>query len=229
MKLIIPAAGKSTRFPDMPPKWLLKHPTGQPMFIEAIKGLPLQDFEAVYLTVLNNQSDYPFLRDTLDGTGVRHVVTTIEPTKSQSETVYETIRRNNITGSIMIKDVDNCFKIDAIEGNQVCTASLYDVGKINAGNKSYVEVNKGVINNIIEKTVISSTFCVGGYSFNNAEDFVKTYKRLSRIPQADELYVSHIIFDMILDGATFTTNPVKDYTDWGTLEDWNDFLRTFKS
>lgn len=39
MNLIIPAAGKSSRFPGVRPKWMLVHPNGNLMLIEAIRGL----------------------------------------------------------------------------------------------------------------------------------------------------------------------------------------------
>ena len=42
MNIIIPIAGQSSRFPDMKPKWMLTHPQGDFMVIEAIKGLVLQ-------------------------------------------------------------------------------------------------------------------------------------------------------------------------------------------
>ena len=42
--LIIPCAGRSTRFPNSRPKWSLTHPYGDLMFIQSIKGLDLSKF-----------------------------------------------------------------------------------------------------------------------------------------------------------------------------------------
>ena len=45
--LLIPAAGKSSRFPNMRPKWMLTHPNGNMMFVESISGLDLSEFENI--------------------------------------------------------------------------------------------------------------------------------------------------------------------------------------
>ena len=45
MNLIVPIAGASSRFPDMKPKWMLTHPRGNMMVVEAVKGLEFEDLE----------------------------------------------------------------------------------------------------------------------------------------------------------------------------------------
>jgi histidinol phosphatase-like enzyme len=35
-----------------------------------------------------------------------------------------------------------------------------------------------------------------------------------------DLYVSHLIYQMMLDNHTFTTQHVQEYVDWGTLSEW---------
>ena len=51
INLIIPAAGKSTRFISKP-KWLLTAPNGNLMIQECIRGLNLQNVKHIYITVL---------------------------------------------------------------------------------------------------------------------------------------------------------------------------------
>ena len=46
--LILPAAGKSSRFPGMRPKWLLTHPNGNLMIVEAIKGINFTNIDSIY-------------------------------------------------------------------------------------------------------------------------------------------------------------------------------------
>ena len=47
--LIIPMAGKSSRFPNMRPKWMLTHPmSNRFMAIESILGLNLNFFDKIY-------------------------------------------------------------------------------------------------------------------------------------------------------------------------------------
>jgi hypothetical protein len=128
----------------------------------------------------------------------------------------------NYKDSIFIKDCDDYFYIDHIEPNQVCTYSLNDCKNITPGNKSYIKMNEhGEILTIVEKNVISSDFCCGLYSFNNSQDFLDTYRSITH---EGEIYISHIIFQMLLNGHTFYNHSVKDYIDWGTQEDWDKFL-----
>ena len=47
MKLIVPVAGNSSRFPHVKPKWLLTHPNGNLMFHEAISGLDLAEVDEI--------------------------------------------------------------------------------------------------------------------------------------------------------------------------------------
>jgi len=56
--LIIPMAGKSSRFPNMRPKWMLTHPKqNRFMVIESISGLNLEFFDKVYFVVLREHED----------------------------------------------------------------------------------------------------------------------------------------------------------------------------
>ena len=52
MNLIVPMAGKSSRFPEMRPKWMLTHPNGRFMGIEAILGLNCDDFKSIVYVIL---------------------------------------------------------------------------------------------------------------------------------------------------------------------------------
>ena len=58
--LIIPMGGKSSRFPNLRPKWMLTHPmSGDLMCVESIKGLNLYFFDKIYFTFLKtHEQDY---------------------------------------------------------------------------------------------------------------------------------------------------------------------------
>ena len=115
------------------------------------------------------------------------------------------------------------------KGNYVCVSSLKSVGNINASSKSYVDVDtNGFINTIVEKDVISNSFCCGGYSFSDAKKFVDTFERLKQISK-EEIYVSHIIYQQILDGETFKIKLVSQFKDWGTIKEWNEYKKQYKT
>ena len=68
---------------------------------------------------------------------------------------------------------------------------------------------------------------VGGYGFEDAALFLEHFNKLQQ--QETECYPSHIIFDMMLSGNNFTGHKVKEYEDWGTLQEWNKFRATYKT
>lgn len=228
--LIIPCAGQSSRFTTELPKWLLEHPSGKTMVYEAVQGLPLHTFDMIVITALHRHLTDE-LRDRIceefseyDG----FLMLELEnDTQSASDTISQTIETLNIEGSIFIKDSDDYFYIDSIEPNEICTYSLNDCKNITPGNKSYIKMNEhGEVLTIVEKNVISADFCCGLYSFDDAQEFVSTYKS---IEQESEIYVSHVIFQMILNNKKFMNSSVKNYIDWGTQKDWDVFIKNYKS
>ena len=226
MHVIVPCAGSSSRFPNMPPKWMLPDHDGVPMVVRAVAGLNLPLDRFVFTLLREHVDRY----DALEGLrsafgGPIECVILEHPTASQSETVFETIKRHGITGAILIKDSDNHFAVGNIEEsyNYVSVASLHDFDLINARNKSYVLVDQdGLLVNIREKTVISDLFSVGGYYFQDAQDFVSAYDELQRSVRTatGELYISEIIAYMALNGAVFRVKKVERYEDWGTVHEW---------
>ena len=54
-------------------------------------------------------------------------------------------------------------------------------------------------------------------------------KKLKSDTSEEEIYVSHIIYQQLLDGHKFKTKEVDDYCDWGTLKDWNNYRSQYKT
>jgi hypothetical protein len=194
------------------------------MVYESIQGLPLNTFDEIIIIALKKHLNEPHInRIYTEFENYNFTLLTLDnDTKSVSDTISQAIEVLDIKDSIFIKDCDDYFYIDHIEPNQVCTYSLNDCKNITPGNKSYIKMNEhGEILTIVEKNVISSDFCCGLYSFNNSQDFLDTYRSITH---EGEIYISHIIFQMLLNGHTFYNHSVKDYIDWGTQEDWDKFL-----
>ncbi|HYO09165.1 MAG TPA: hypothetical protein VER17_09350 [Tepidisphaeraceae bacterium] len=226
--LIMPAAGGSTRFAGTRPKWLLTHPLGDLMFYEALRGLDLSKFDRIFITCLQ-QHDEKFhcvqaIRNQTAKRGLADKVRVIvlpEPTRHQPQTVAETIKRGEITGAFVVKDSDNYFELTPEPTNfiSVCDATqLPPENSVNVFNKSFVQENEhGVVVNIAEKQVISKNICTGAYGFSSADQFMKYYEPLAA---QDNLYLSHVIYSMILDNHNFFAKECFNYLDWGTLDDW---------
>jgi hypothetical protein len=232
MNLIIPAAGQSSRFPKMRPKWMLTHPNGNLMLAEAIRGLTFSGLNKIYLVVLAaHLKEFQCLdgiKKQFQQLGLidRLVIVALdEPTQSQPETVARAIEKENITGPMCIKDSDNYFKLKVPATNFVSVVDLNQVGFINPSNKSYADVNENhFVTNIVEKRVISNFFCSGAYGFEDAQEYLRYFNALSNLKS---LYVSHIIYQMLLENKAFSAAVCSEYSDWGTLKDWNRFKSGF--
>lgn len=228
--------GKSTRFPNLRPKWLLTHPLSGFMGTEALRGLNLDTFSTVYfVTLKEHEVEYQFMdafvnevRKMNDSIKIEFVLLQ-EQTRSQPETVYQCIKQMNIQGPILVKDSDNYFEATVTdESNCVCYFDLNDGDQFNARNKSYITFDiNGFINNIVEKKIISSTFSVGGYGFADAQQFCEYFEKLNHL--TSEIYMSNIIFEMLLHNERFVGIKTQSYEDWGTLQEWNRYKGTFKT
>ena len=131
MNLIIPVAGKSSRYPGTRPKWLLTHPSGRLMIVESISGLDLGIFEKIFVITLQEHEDqYSFSsgvrRCFLDAFGKDtykklDIIFLDSETKNQPDTIFQAIEKRKIQGPIFIKDSDNFFKC-----NKTSFFELYD-------------------------------------------------------------------------------------------------------
>jgi hypothetical protein len=234
INLLLPIAGRSSRFPHMNPKWSLTHPRGDMMLIEAIKGLDLRNVGRIYVIGLEEHNARFQLIDALslqfEALGLRNKVDFVlldQYTKNQPETVAEGIRKGRVSGPIYVKDSDNFFRDTPRDGNSIAGYDLHLIDKVNARSKSYFEVNSdGYVTNIVEKRIVGSKFCAGGYSFHAAEEYLEYFDKLS---SEGDLYLSHIIYGMILDGISFSYADVTEYIDWGTLKEWQAYTRQYST
>ena len=64
--LIITAAGLSSRFEGLKPKWMLTHPKGNWMIVEALKNLDFDNIDKVYLGFLQEHINRYNCRDAID-------------------------------------------------------------------------------------------------------------------------------------------------------------------
>ena len=234
MHLILPIAGASSRFPAMRPKWMLTHPRGRMMITEAISKLCLARFSritVVGLEAIERQHRFEHaLREEFAQIGHMPPVDVVllqTPTRNQPETVARGLMEAGVTGPFYVKDSDNRFRDDPSPENSVTCLDLHTLSMVNASNKSYVEANENdVVLNIVEKHIISSTFCAGGYGFLSAEDYLHQWELLK---DNDNLYISHVIFGLMLAGSQFRMRLASDYDDWGTLADWNRYKSQYST
>lgn len=235
--LIVPMAGRSSRYPNSRPKWMLTHPISKTyMVLESISGINLDFFDKIVFVMIKEQIEknniLPFFKTELSKLNIEHkseICILDDWTKSQSETVYEAITRHKIKGFIYIKDCDSYFKMHLSDKkNLVSYFDLHNMKYINAISKSYIDIDSNSkLTNIVEKKIISTYFNVGGYGFENSEEFVLYYKKINSFEK--ECYISNVIFEMMLDKKDFFGQLASDYKDWGTLEDWENYIKQFRT
>lgn len=227
MEVIVPAAGLSTRFPNVKPKYLHFGYDNKMMLVKAVE--PYRGKYNITVVLLKEHVEkynaYEFVRGELPEATV---VMVDEPTKGPADTVRIALedillRRDDIDFQFLVKDCDSFFNHRPLPTNYVCVSNISSHETLNKlASKSFVKYNdQNIITDIIEKQVVSDSFCVGAYKFGSAEHYMHTYEKLKN--RGGELFVSHIIQDMLENGTLFNKVEVTDYTDVGTADDWHKY------
>lgn len=221
MVIIVPAAGLSTRFPHSKPKYLLRDDTGALMLEKAI-DLYLR-YRIVVGVLQRHIDDFGALAALQDEFGDQlNYVVIPELTRGPAETVYQILKADAVNGAFLIKDCDSYFDHLILDGNYVCTTRIADHDVlIKLSAKSFVIANdQRIITDIVEKRVVSDKFCVGGYKFESAIEYCAAFEQITERKVQQELFVSHVIQQMLLNGSIFVDNQVVGYHDVGTAHGW---------
>lgn len=230
--LIIPLGGVTDD--KVLPYIFERTPSGNILLLETLKGLPLSSFSKVIIVVQQKICDKYNIKKTLEqewelfGFANYLIVHSLSMlTRNEPETVSRTIEELGITGPIMVKDADNYFECDFYTGNGACVYPLDMLLSVTPSEKSYVEIDDyHYISNIIEKKIISRFFCAGGYFFESAQEFLTNFQMHK---EHEHLYMSHIIYSMLLQRKLFRPIKVESFIDFGTKKDWVNYKRQFKT
>lgn len=222
MEIIVPAAGLSSRFPNMRPKYILTDYSGKIMLESAIK--PFIGKYRITIGILKEHDEKYNIVDLLkyELKDSINVIILDKQTSGPADTVYQIIKKGNINlnQEILIKDCDSFFDHEYIKGNYICVSKFGDNKLIRTpASKSYITTNEhGIVQNIVEKKIISDKFCVGGYKFESAKLYCEAFEKLSK--NNEEIYVSSIIQYCLFNKNIFIENIVSNYIDVGTAEEW---------
>lgn len=221
MEIIVPAAGLSTRFPGMKPKYLLYDYKGDMMLMNALRSYRERGYR-IHIGILKEHQDkYNVIgqiqHEWMDN--IKYVIID-KPTRGPADTVYQIIKSSGLhTDDIFVKDCDSYFDHDFTEGNYVCVSNVsqHEVLKKLSSKSFTIANNNGIITDIVEKEVVSNTFCVGGYKFQSAMTYKTAFESLST---EREVFVSDVIGRCISWQTIFTEKHVTNYVDVGTSKDW---------
>lgn len=224
MRVIVPAAGLSTRFPDMKPKYLLYDYKHELMVSNAIRPFLNNDMSVCIGILKEHDEKYDaskYIKHEF-GDSVKIVILD-NPTKGPADTVFQIIEKLGLYKEpIFIKDCDSFFDHNISDGNYVCVSNIsqHEVLKKIASKSFTISNNQGIITDIVEKEVVSDTFCVGGYKFSSALMYKEAFERINN---NREIFVSDVISVCIGDLKIFNQMPVTNYTDVGTSQDWFEY------
>lgn len=236
--LIIPCAGKSSRFPNMKPKWMLTYPDGKLMIEKSLEGLNLDDFDRIIITIVKPHDDKYEAKLILEQVFANNPKIEIcvldDFTSSASETIYLTLTKMNVKGAFVIKDSDNyvSFKLTQPLQNAIVGYDLSTHRNIsNIPEKSFLIVNEqNIIEDIIEKQIVSKIICLGVYVFKSVDDFLEAYRALQQKNVNGEMFISHVISYMLTkNNVIFTSIMADDYEDWGTLQEWKATQKRYRT
>lgn len=230
LSLIVPIAADRPEYKHTMPYVFNFSEDGVLLCIKSIQGLDLTKFEHIYFVILSKHDKKYHLSELLNiqlqnfGLSEKAKVLSLqEPTSSQAETIYKCIKQEQIEGGIYVKDADGYFSCDFTENNGIAIYPLDKLEMVNPHNKSYVDLDdQFYITNIIEKKIISRFFNAGGYIFESAKQFCSYYERLKHY---DKLYMSHIVYAMLLDNISFRPFEVEKYQDWGNKKLYYKYLK----
>jgi aminoglycoside phosphotransferase len=216
--LIMPIAADKSEYKTRLPRVFLIAEDGVMHCIRALKSLNLSRYDHIYITILRHLdekyalSERLILQFRINGITNAEIVVLDQPTTSQPDTIYQTILQKNIHGSIFVKDADCSFCGEDTIGNAIAIHPLEELDWVNPKNKSYVSIDDMYyITNIIEKRIVFHFFTAGGYSFESADTYCRYYEQFQQQPG---LYLSHIIYSMLLDKHTFRPVLTKEYEDF---------------
>lgn len=237
--LIVPAAGFSTRFNLGRPKMLLQHPSGVTMLTAAIENLANQ------LNVNNDQLKIVMKEEFFVDLSVEKLQNELDKkiqlqvkiillkkdSSSMVETIISAIRDLEKDDSIIIKDSDNFIDINLNDFNRnenaIAALSIRDSNLRNISNKSFLSNNKeGHLIDIFEKQIKSDLINLGLVKFGKASDFIK-YAKL--VQSQNEIYVSDVLKKALDDNQIFNIILANNFEDWGTQEDWLDYLSKYST
>jgi hypothetical protein len=224
MNLLVPCAGKSSRFQTRAPKYLLALPDGRAMVETAIAPFLGQADRVVFAILKEHDLEFrasAILRELVPGCDV---LVLEDVTRGQGETVARMIKDCNVDGPFLVKDSDSYFEPSAPYDhgkNYISVCSARDVRDVKLYNKSFAVINEqGYIVGTAEKEITSEFFSCGGYFFSDAKSFLIAFDEFAELQHETEFFLSQIIDLMIEQGHVFCPMPCQQYADWGTHSDW---------
>lgn len=211
MNLLLPCAGKSTRYSTRVPKYLLTMPNNNIMVAEAAKNL-LRYADKVVAGVLD-EHDGEFgassiLKEAIPGC---EVVIIKKVLNGPAATVANMIQKSGLVGPMLVRDCDSLWELSEQPYIGEWLAVVRDRSRF------------AIIANheIVEKPM--HELAAGGYAFSDVDRFMEGLWWARRYGNTGEVYMSDTYMGIP------ATISVDGYVPLATEQDWLDYRARFKT
>lgn len=228
--LLLPCAGRSSRYPGVRPKWMLTLPDGTLALARAAASVPADGYGRIVIAVRADHEAAYGCQALLERVfeGAAEIVVLEEETRGPADTIAQMIRLAHVDGPMAIKDADSFFDPAPLpEGSFVAVSDVRRTPEMaNVGAKSFAVTNEsGLIVEMVEKSLASNIVCVGLYGLADAALFLEHFDAIACESKASEIFVSQVMNRAIGAGAPVVPQEVRGLIDVGTLEDWRRYVR----
>jgi choline kinase len=215
MDLVLLAAGASTRYGTTRPKYWLTMYDGRFMIEHVIEPF-LDQVSHIHVVTLEEHEKWNVSKVLKELYGDKVSIYALTSLSSGPAESAAAVLQYLNDGPVFIKDCDSIFNVTLPQsGNFVCVQS----GHHNP-NKSYVSLENNLVTDIVEKSVISDTACIGGYGFASSREFIETLKQ---VPHNKELFISDVVKQLLPVDYVNCDN----FADLGTIDDFVNYNRRF--
>ena len=230
LTVVLPCAGRSSRYPGVRPKWMLTTPDGSLALLKAFASIGVRSAEVRVVVGIRQDHDEQYEAGRLVRSQIpeAEVIVLEKDTRGPAETVFELISAADVRGQIVIKDADSFFTAPELpSGSFIALADLrkeQDITRV--GAKSFVVVNESsAVCAVVEKNVCSNFISAGMYGFENAVSFKQAFiDCVMRREMRNEIFVSHVMTQLIARGEYVEPIEVSNLIDVGTILEWRSYV-----
>lgn len=236
MKIIIPMAGKGSRFFKEGyklPKYMIDV-KGKTLLEYSLESLPLDLADEIIIICLEEHKVFnvrKFIKEKVHHDNVR-LIFIKGVTRGQAETVYLSREFIKEDDEILIYNIDTYFSSKSLRGilenkSEKCDGIIGSfIDKSSNEQWSFAEVGKGgYVTKTAEKEKISSYALTGLYHFTVASDFFNIAESWINSKQMvkGEFYIAPMYNDLIKQGKEFQLDIVSEFIPLGTPEEVQEF------
>ncbi|MCK6259449.1 NTP transferase domain-containing protein [Fictibacillus sp. KIGAM418] len=232
MNIVIPLAGNGERFKKegyTTPK-ILVDVMGFPMFYWALRSIKplLKKSSPIFVCLREHLKTTDLKRKIYEYCPNATIIECNTPTNGQAESVLQAQLFLDENKPLLIFNGDTFQMAPNLEKSIMDADEKGVVFTFKSENTaySYVEMDQDlIVKRIKEKAVISTNASTGLYYFTQTKRFIDyTIQRLEQRETNNEIYISHVIQDLISNGDVFLGSEVETCFPLGTPTELKNFL-----